>query len=101
MTVVCLDNNTSKHGCSQRVHFSFKSVPGRKVALAGSFNDWDPDSAPMADTKGVGNYGCSVTLPPGNSEYKFVVDGEWILDDDNPEFASNDFGTLNSVVKVK
>ena len=55
--------------------FTLTAGPGHSVALAGSFNDWDPDTAPMKDA-------------------------EWILDEENPNFAPNDFGTLNSVLSV-
>ena len=40
-------------------------------------------------------------LEPGTYEYKFVVDGEWKLDSNNPNFAPNDLGTLNSVLVVE
>lgn len=80
--------------------FTCKAAPGCKVALAGSFNDWDPAAAPMKDPDGSGCYRCSVSLKPGYYEYKFVVDDEWNLDEENPNFAANDFGTLNSVLTV-
>lgn len=80
--------------------FTFTTEPGREIALAGSFNDWDPAVAPMNDPDGSGRYRCTVSLKPGTYEYKFVVDDEWILDEDNPNFAANDFGTLNSVLVV-
>ncbi len=82
------------------LEFSLNAGRGHTVALAGSFNDWDPALAPMMDSDGCGVYRCRVTVSPGSYEYKFVVDNEWLLDDDNPNFASNDFGTLNSVVVV-
>ena len=40
-------------------------------------------------------------LAPGEYEYKFVRDDEWMTDEGNPNFAANDFGTLNSVMKVE
>ena len=82
------------------LEFSLNAGRGHTVALAGSFNDWDPEAAPMSEPAGDGHYICRITLAPGSYEYKFVVDNEWLLDDDNPNFASNDFGTLNSVVVV-
>ncbi len=83
------------------VEFALEAGGGHSVALAGSFNDWDPALAPMIDSDGSGVYRCRVTISPGSYEYKFVVDDEWLLDDDNPNFASNDFGTLNSVLAVE
>ncbi len=100
VVLVRVDVGNSGSGVLRRVDFIFNSVPGKVVALASSFNDWDPAVAPMPDEKGDGCYRCSVNLPPGSYEYKFVVDGLWILDDENPEFVSNDFGTLNSVAVI-
>lgn len=80
--------------------FTVTAKPGLKVFLAGSFNDWEPEAAPMSDAAGSGRYTCRVTLAPGIYEYKFVIDDLWVLDDENPNFASNDFGTLNSVLSV-
>ncbi|MDR0932451.1 MAG: glycogen-binding domain-containing protein [Victivallales bacterium] len=88
--------NTAKRVCK----FAVKAKPGQKVSLSGSFNDWDPDAAPMQDRLGDGHYLCEVELSPGSYEYKFVVDDEWLLDEENPNFAANDFGTLNSVLTV-
>jgi hypothetical protein len=50
---------------------------------------------------GAGSYKAEICLKPGEYEYKFVVDGEWLLDEANPEFFPNDFGTLNSVLRVE
>ena len=46
-------------------------------------------------------YSCSLKLAPGSYEYKLVVNGEWLLDESNPNFVTNDFGTLNSVAVIK
>lgn len=86
------------HG--RRVLFTLATSPGRSVAVAGSFNDWDPDFTPMKYDAGAGSYKAEICLKPGEYEYKFVVDGEWLLDEANPEFYPNDFGTLNSVLVV-
>ena len=81
--------------------FSVTAKPGLKVFVAGSFNDWEPELNPMVDAGANGSYRCTLSLAPGYYEYKFVVDGEWVLDESNPNFTSNDFGTLNSVLNVK
>ena len=87
-------------GSSYRVEFFFPGTPGSRVMLAGSFNDWEPELAVMDYDAGRGGYSTVLTLAPGEYEYKFVRDDEWMADDGNPNFAANDFGTLNSVVKV-
>lgn len=82
------------------VLFSLETSPGHTVAVAGSFNDWNPDAAPMQYESGDRLYKSIIFLEPGEYEYKFVVDGEWLLDESNPGFYPNDFGTLNSVLVV-
>ena len=81
------------------VLFTLEDAPGRQVFLAGCFSDWQPKHR-LEDKDGSGVYSCRVLLPPGEYEYKFVVDGEWRLDAANPNFAPNDFGTLNSLLTV-
>ena len=85
----------------RKVLFSLEAAPGRTAAVAGSFNDWDPAMAPMEYDSASKTYRITIELCPGEYEYKFVVDGEWLLDESNPNFFPNDFGTLNSVLSVK
>jgi 1,4-alpha-glucan branching enzyme len=70
-----------------------------KVSLVGEFNGWNPDSDPMQiDENGI--WTTTKKLPPGNIEYKFWVDGEWMQDPENLRTCPNCFGTLNNVAKV-
>ena len=75
--------------------------PGKNVSVAGNFNDWDPSAKPMLDKDGNGIYRCTLLLKPGSYEYKFVIDGVWCVDTNNPNFAPNDLGTLNSWLIVE
>ena len=84
-----------------RAVFSYAAAPGHSVVLAGVFNDWDSAGTVMEYDAENAVYRCALELSPGVYEYKLVVDGEWLLDDSNPNFVSNDFGTLNSVMKVE
>ena len=50
----------------------------RIVAVAGTFNGWNQSQYLF---ERVGNeWTCRVTLPPGKYQYKFIVDGNWIVD---------------------
>lgn len=69
-----------------------------KVHVAGDFNGWKPLA--MRKLK-MGAYAANVPAKPGKHEYKFLVDGQWIADPDNPSKVANAFGTENSVAKVK
>ncbi len=83
-----------------RVTFRVRAEVGSKVSLAGSFNGWDPAAKPMVDKDGTGEFACTLTLPKGRYEYKFVINGTWCADPECTDWVQNDMGTLNSVKVV-
>lgn len=83
----------------RRVTFYFEEPHADVVALVGTFNDWDPRRHPMKN-KGYGVWNKTVTLPPGEYEYKFWIDGQWREDPRNTKTSRNPFGTVNSVLEV-
>jgi len=75
------------------VTLKYESRTAKAVALAGDVNQWSP--APM--TKAGGEWSARLTVPnDGRFEYKFVVDGKWILDPANPKRCDNGLGGENS-----
>ena len=42
-----------------------------------------------------------LNLPPGIYEYKFIVDGQWMIDPQNPSKTLNKYDGYNSVINVK
>jgi len=81
------------------VHLEFTHPAAATVCVAGTFNDWRPESTPMISFND-GHWMKGLALPPGRYEYRLVVDGEWIPDPLTPETAPNPFGGLNSVITV-
>lgn len=80
------------------VTFRYGGLPGRRVAVAGSFNGWSQDQHVLRDLGG-GRYELVVTLPKGEHEYKFVLDGtRWELDPHNPSRKDDGKGNTNSLV---
>ncbi len=74
--------------------------PGAKtVCVAGSFNQWKPETAPLVQ-KGNGLWVGDLAVPPGRHEYLFVVDGQWVPDPKANETVQNPFGGRNSVLTV-
>jgi len=69
------------------------------VALAGSFNDWNQSQLLFA-REGDG-WVCRLDLDPGVYTYKFVVDGNWLLDPSNPSTQEDEAGNVNNVLEVK
>jgi hypothetical protein len=65
------------------------------VKLSGSFNDWNPDGIGMQKTDS--GWIAHVQLKePGKYWYKFIVDGNWEIDNDNL-LSENDDGNKNSI----
>jgi 1,4-alpha-glucan branching enzyme len=80
--------------------FKLKAPKASKVSVAGNFNGWNPCSiVAKKDRKGV--WSTKVSLSPGTYEYKFVVDGSWVLDPANNKAVYNSVGSQNSVLEVK
>jgi hypothetical protein len=70
----------------------------QKVFLAGDFNGWDPTATRMVKNKGA--FRKRMDLPPGEHQYKFVVDGEWQIDPSAAAQVSDGHGGMNSIVRV-
>jgi 5'-AMP-activated protein kinase regulatory beta subunit len=82
------------------VSFEYFNSTAREVLVAGSFNGWQPKATPMTEQRG-GKWSAEILLPPGQYEYRFVVDGQWQDDPMAARFVANSFGGLNCVVEVK
>jgi len=70
-----------------------------KVILAGSFNGWNENGYHMVklNDKWVFN----MYLKPGKYTYKFIVDGNWIIDPGNELWEINEFNGGNSVLWIE
>ena len=84
----------------RRADFTVRAPIGSEVFLAGSFNDWSPTATQMVDKDGTGVFTRRCYLMAGKYEYKFVINGVWQIDDNNPNYVSNDMGSLNSVLEL-
>jgi 1,4-alpha-glucan branching enzyme len=93
------NKNTRGKQERKRIHFEFTSSAAESVAIAGSFNDWQPNATPMI-ALGQGRWAKDLALPPGQYEYCLVVDGEWITDPLAKETVPNPFGGVNSVLRA-
>jgi 1,4-alpha-glucan branching enzyme len=66
------------------ITFAFSGAPGRRVALVGDFNNWDPFMNPLEESA-PGTYTITLRVPSGAHWYYFYCDGQRILDRYNPE----------------
>lgn len=87
-------------GREQEIEFEFDAPMAGEVYLAGEFNEWSPTADPME--KGAdGIWRVTLALKPGRYEYKFVVDGDYIEDPNNPDTVPDPHGGQNSVLTVE
>ena len=82
------------------VRFVLYAPGAHHVAVAGTFNQWDLNAAPLARAGSSGVWTTTLALPVGQHQYAFVVDGErWVADPAAPAI-DDGFGRRNSMVAV-
>ena len=80
--------------------FKLEKFPDAKtVIVTGSFNNWSEDGYRM--TRKGGNWILPIYLQPGKYTYKFIIDGDWIIDSSNKLYEQNEHGTNNSVLWIE
>lgn len=77
------------------VQFTYENPAAGQVFWVGEFNGWNTSNTPFA--KEGDAWVIVLPLPPGEYQYKFVVDGAYIADPDNSE-TKGEYG--NSFVVV-
>ncbi|WP_242158484.1 hypothetical protein [Aestuariivivens sediminis] len=74
-------------------------LKARQVILSGSFNHWSEDELKMTKINTGWQY--TIRLSGGKHHYKFIVDGEWVVDPENPVMEYDGDGHINSVYMVR
>ena len=92
-------NTNSFMSIGDTFYFSLRGFPkASKIVVAGNFNLWNASELLMNRVE-VG-WELPYVLPAGNYEYKFLVDGHWITDPENPNTTgSGDY--TNSILAIK
>lgn len=70
-----------------------------EVYVTGDFNGWNEKAYQL--TYKDGTWSVCLFLPKGKHRYKFIIDGVWTLDPENPQWEPNEYGSGNSVMWVK
>jgi hypothetical protein len=61
------------------VTFVFHGTPGKRVSIAGDFNNWDPFMDALSETA-PGSYSVTLRVPSGRHWYFFFFEGRRVLD---------------------
>lgn len=64
------------------VVFQLYAPDAKSVVVAGDFNGWRTDDFLTKDETGI--WSKKFKVKPGVYQYKFIVDGKWMLDPANP-----------------
>ena len=84
-----------------KVTFTLPAEEANSVAVVGSFNDWNAETTPLKKLKN-GSFKGTVDLEANNSyEFRYLVDGAYVNDEQADSFAWNEFaGAENSVLAL-
>jgi len=81
------------------VVLSVSAPQARDVYIAGDFNGWKLDaSSRMEHENGV--WKKKINLGLGRYHYRFVIDGNWVEDPNNPVKEANPFGQMDSLLEI-
>ncbi len=83
-------------GCS----FSLAAPEAREVFVTGDFNGWALDEKSRME-QDKGTWKKNINLTSGVHRYRFVVDGKWIEDPNNPHKEINPYGEMDSLIELK
>ena len=82
------------------VQFQLTAPGAATVAVAGDFNEWQPNVV-LADPDGDGIWSGRLLLSPGVHKYMFVVNGtDWMPDPLAEQYVEDGFGNRNSVLAI-
>ena len=78
--------------------FAMDAPNAKDIYIVGDFNQWKLEESNRLFLKDNGKWEKRLPLNSGRYRYKFVVDGEWKIDDQNGEKEQNIFGTFDSII---
>jgi enterochelin esterase family protein len=83
------------------VHFIYYGPKARQVLLVGEFTQWEAQAIPLVPLADTGFFWHTLECnEPSRLEYKFVVDGKWVVDPLCPQQVDNGLGNRNSFFVV-
>ncbi|HMO04680.1 MAG TPA: glycogen-binding domain-containing protein [Kiritimatiellia bacterium] len=91
------DNAASRDSGGHPVTFSLYAPTASRVAVVGTFNDWNESRGRMEQSGESWTF--STTLSAGTHEYKFKADDHWLTDPNNP-MLSGGVSSGNSVLEI-
>lgn len=101
-----LDGKMASLAAGRAVRFCCHAPKARSVSLVGTFNQWDPQTTPLAKGED-GTWSTDLELEPGRYRYEFILDGQPSCEPgpdgthlEVPDCVSNERGILNRVIEI-
>ncbi len=93
---------TKEHEGRIKHTFTIHEPTAEEVRLAGEFNFWNnnPEDTIILKKKGDGTHQITLYLGGGQWLYRFMVDGKWTVDPENPLRASAELSRFNSILRL-
>jgi chromosome partitioning protein len=79
--------------------FTVSAPEAREVYVTGDFNNWQLNEFARMELVN-GNWRKRMNLTHGKYHYRFVIDGTWIEDTNNPAKETNPFGSVDSLIEI-
>ncbi len=99
-----VDATTSQDVPRREVVVRFRDTNASDVRIAGEFNNWVPDKGVLSliESDGQARVWTKVLhLVPGTYRYRYVVDGEWRADPNNPGDSGSEGDPRDSLLVVR
>jgi hypothetical protein len=81
------------------IPFEVRLTGAHDVVLTGDFVQWAPQGVPLSYDGGE-IWRTALDLPPGEYQYRLIVDGRWVDDPQATRRAPNGYGSENCVLVV-
>jgi chromosome partitioning protein len=101
--VINTPRHTTESGAPivREVAFNITAPDARDIFVVGDFNHWKINDESRLSRLEDGRWEKKFGMAPGRYKYKFVVDGEWVLDSQNGDREQNSFGTFDSIMNLQ
>ena len=96
----CASHRQGPELVGKGVRFTLSAPEARSVAIAGSFNNWDPQRNMLSPSRDRSTWSITLPLSPGRYEYLFIIDNKtWMPDPASPE-VDDGMGGRNSLLII-
>ena len=82
------------------VEFRIFKPKAKFVSVVGDFNNWNPEND-LLEKDNNGIWTLRKQLFPGIYKYKYIIDGEWMVDLYNPQTAGDSAEGICSLIKIE